>query len=109
LTIVPGPREDWFANAITRLTGAEWTVRPDSDRVGIRLDGRPLRRLRDGELPSEATRPGALQVPPDGRPVLFGPDAPTTGGYPVVAVVREVDLDLAAQLRPGETVRFRVG
>ena len=60
------------------------------------------------ELPSEATVPGALQVPPDGRPILFGPDAPVTGGYPVLGVVRTADLDVAAQLRPGDTVRFVV-
>jgi allophanate hydrolase subunit 2 len=59
-------------------------------------------------LPSEATLPGALQVPPDGRPIVLGPDAPVTGGYPVVAVVRDSDLDLAGQLRPGDVVRFRV-
>ncbi len=107
LRVVPGPREDWFAPAaIDRLRSTEWTVRPDSDRVGVRLDGPPLPRLRTGELPSEPTLPGALQVPPDGRPILLGPDAPVTGGYPVIAVVREADLDRAGQLRPGDSVRF---
>jgi biotin-dependent carboxylase-like uncharacterized protein len=105
--IVAGPRDDWFAPAaLDALISTLWTVRPDSDRVGIRLDGPPLLRARSGELPSEPTLPGALQVPPDGRPILFGPDAPTTGGYPVIAVVRDADLDGAAQLRPGDPVRF---
>ena len=80
-------------------------MRSDSDRVGVRLDGPALERSRQGELPSEAVLPGALQVPPDGRPILFGPDAPVTGGYPVIAVVTA--LDRAAQLRPGDRLRFR--
>ena len=99
------PREDWFtAAARGLLLDAEWTVRPESDRVGLRLAGPALERARSGELASEPTLPGALQVPPDGRPIMFGPDAPVTGGYPVIAVV--TDLDPAAQLRPGDTVRF---
>jgi biotin-dependent carboxylase-like uncharacterized protein len=101
-----GPRDDWFTAAARHLLlDSGWTVRPDSDRVGIRLDGPPLERACTDELPSEPTLPGALQVPPDGRPILFGPDAPVTGGYPVIAVVD--DPDPAAQLRPGQTLRFR--
>jgi biotin-dependent carboxylase-like uncharacterized protein len=108
LRISFAPRADWFApEAAVLLTTTAWTVRPDSDRVGVRLDGPPLPRVRDGELPSEPTLPGALQVPPDGRPILLGPDAPVTGGYPVIAVLADADLDLAGQLRPGDLVRFR--
>jgi biotin-dependent carboxylase-like uncharacterized protein len=103
-----GPREDWFtAAARASLVGAAWIVRPESDRVGIRLDGPRLARAQDGELPSEPVLPGAVQVPSDGRPILFGPDAPVTGGYPVIAVV--TGLDRAAQLRPGDHVRFSSG
>ena len=80
---------------------------PDSDRVGLRLAGPALARLRDDELPSEGLVPGAVQVPPDGAPVLFLADHPVTGGYPVLAVVVSADLPLAAQLRPGDVVRFR--
>lgn len=110
LRVTFGPREDWFAPvAHALLTVTEWTVRAESNRVGVRLDGPRLDRLRTGELPSEPTLPGALQVPPDGRPILFGPDAPVTGGYPVIAVVREADLDAVAQLRPGDTIRFTPG
>lgn len=100
-----GPRDDWFtAAARAALLDAAWTVRPECDRVGVRLDGPVLDRARAGELPSEPTLPGAVQVPPDGRPIVFGPDAPVTGGYPVIGVV--TDLDAAAQLRPGDSVRF---
>jgi allophanate hydrolase subunit 2 len=101
-----GPRADWITDGVAALSARVWTVRAGSNRVGLRLDGPPLTRARLDELPSEATRPGAVQVPPDGRPILFGPDAPVTGGYPVVAVVRDADLDHAAQLRPGDPVRF---
>ncbi len=110
LRIDTGPRDDWFTeDALGRLTDTRWTVRGEADRVGIRLNGPRLERARAGELPSEAMLPGALQVPPDGRPILFGPDCPVTGGYPVIAVVRRGELDDAAQLRPGDTVRFAIG
>jgi biotin-dependent carboxylase-like uncharacterized protein len=100
-----GPRDDWFTVAARdALCSVEWTVRAESDRVGVRLAGPELTRARPDELPSEAALPGALQVPHDGRPILLGPDAPVTGGYPVIAVV--LDIDPAGQLRPGDTVRF---
>jgi biotin-dependent carboxylase-like uncharacterized protein len=108
LRVIRGPRDDWFAaDAMAQLTATSWTVRPESDRVGVRLDGPALVRAGPGELPSEPTLPGALQVPADGRPIIFGPDAPVTGGYPVLAVVCEADLDGVAQLRPGQAIRFR--
>jgi len=100
-----GPRDDWFTPAARALLlSAEWTVRPESDRIGLRLDGPPLERAVAGELPSEPTLPGAIQVPADGRPIVFGPDAPVTGGYPVIAVLLE--LAAVAQLRPGDRLRF---
>ena len=108
LRVLPGPRRDWLApGAWTALTAADWTVSPDSDRVGLRLAGPRLDRARTDELPSEGLVPGAVQVPPDGAPVLFLVDHPVTGGYPVLAVVTTDDLPAAAQLRPGDRVRFR--
>jgi biotin-dependent carboxylase-like uncharacterized protein len=106
--VLPGPRRDWLQpSAWTALTSAEWAVSPDSDRVGLRLTGPRLARAREDELPSEGLVPGALQVPPDGAPVLFLADHPVTGGYPVPAVVVTADLPAVAQLRPGDTLRFR--
>lgn len=108
LRVVFGPRDDWF-EAPTRLTEQEWEVTPRSDRVGVRLAGKPLTRNAEHlgrELPSEGVALGSLQVPPDGQPVLFLADHPLTGGYPVVAVVHDKDLELAAQLAPGTRVRF---
>ena len=108
LRVLPGPRRDWLAaEAWTALTAQDWTVSPDSDRVGLRLAGPRLDRARTDELPSEGLVPGAVQVPPDGAPVLFLADHPVTGGYPVLAVVTTDDLPVAAQLRPGDRVRFR--
>jgi allophanate hydrolase subunit 2 len=73
----------------------------------MRLTGPPLDRSRQGELASEGMVAGAVQVPPDGQPVVFLADHPVTGGYPIIAVVAEADIDLAAQARPGQPVRFR--
>lgn len=110
LEITLGPRDDWFtASALATLTGQEWTVTPRSDRVGIRLEGAvPLERSVSGELPSEGAVTGAIQVPPDGQPVLFLPDHPLTGGYPIIGALTDRSLDLAGQLPPGVRVRFTV-
>lgn len=111
VSVRPGPRDDWFTEAARRLLGeASWTVSARSDRVGTRLDGPALDRAPEyagEELPSEGMVRGAVQVPPHGRPVVLGPDHPTTGGYPVIAVVVDADLDALAQAAPGTSVRFR--
>jgi KipI family sensor histidine kinase inhibitor len=109
LDIVLGPRADWFdQSAIDSLCGQDWVVKPQSNRVGMRLDGTPLLRSRQGELPSEGTVAGAIQVPPEGLPVLFLADHPITGGYPVIGVVVDHQLDLAAQVPIGGSIRFRI-
>ena len=103
----PGPRDDWFTGqALDDLTSRPFEVTPASDRIGIRLSGPVLSRRTTAELPSEGMVEGALQVPPDGQPVLFLADHPVTGGYPVIAVVEPQDVALAAQARPGQLVRF---
>lgn len=108
LELAPGPRADWFApDALTTLYDAVWTVSNQADRVGARLDGPELARARPGELPSEGMVPGAVQVPPSGRPTILLADGPVTGGYPVIAVVTDAALDLVAQARPGTRIRFR--
>ncbi|MEU3599145.1 biotin-dependent carboxyltransferase family protein [Streptomyces sp. NPDC006798] len=107
LRIRTGPRADWFTPAALRaLVSGGHRVSPASNRIGIRTEGPPLGRARKGELPSEGMVLGAVQVPPDGRPVVFLADHPTTGGYPVVAVVDGRDLPAAAQAVPGTPVRF---
>jgi allophanate hydrolase subunit 2 len=104
----PGPRLDWFAaDAWHVLTSAPFHVTPHGDRVGVRLSGPPLHRAVTTELPSEGMVEGAVQVPPDGSPIVMLADHPVTGGYPVIAVVDPRDLGHLAQMPPGSTVRFR--
>ena len=107
----PGPRDDWFGpEGLEHFEEAVWEVSTESNRVGARLkpaDGaEPLKRIRSGELATEGMVTGALQVPPNGEPVLFLADHPVTGGYPVIGVVLEADIRLAAQLPPGSLVQF---
>jgi allophanate hydrolase subunit 2 len=102
-----GPRDDWFEPAAAEtLVSAAWRVSPASNRVGARLEGPRLERLADEELLSEGVATGSLQVPPSGQPILLLVDHPTTGGYPVIAVVAADDIPLAGQLAPGTSVRF---
>ena len=106
LLVVPGPRDDWFTDP-DALVHADWVASDRSDRVGMRLVGRPLAYRRpDRQLPSEGATRGAIQVPPNGLPVILGPDHPVTGGYPVIGVVTDDDIDKVAQIRPGQTVRL---
>lgn len=107
LRVLPGPRADWFTeDALATLAASRYEVTSESNRIGLRLAGPGLRRTVDRELPSEGMIPGSLQVPPSGQPTLFLADAPVTGGYPVVATVLDADVDLAAQARPGQGLRF---
>ncbi|MCX5365189.1 biotin-dependent carboxyltransferase family protein [Streptomyces sp. NBC_00124] len=107
LRVAPGPRDDWFTReAVQTFTSRTYRVSSASNRIGLRTEGPALERAVPGELPSEGMVLGAVQVPPDGRPVVFLADHPTTGGYPVIAVVRTEDLAAAAQAVPGTPVRF---
>ncbi len=106
LLVVPGPRDDWFTDP-DALVHTDWVASDRSDRVGMRLNGRPLHhRWPDRQLPSEGASCGAIQVPPNGLPVILGPDHPVTGGYPVIGVVADQDIDRVAQVRPGQHVRM---
>lgn len=107
LRVTPGPRDDWFTPlAVRTFTSRTYRVSPASNRIGLRTTGPALERARREELPSEGMVLGAVQVPPDGTPVVFLADHPTTGGYPVIAVVHPDDLPAAAQAPPGTPVRF---
>jgi len=107
LRVVPGPRDDWFTGeSLEAFHAGEWTVTAESNRVGIRFSGEPLVRRTEGELQSEGTVRGAIQVPASGLPLVFMADHPVTGGYPVIGVVLDADQDRLAQLPPGARVRF---
>ena len=100
---------DWNrfnASTLQRLTSEAFTVSPDSDRMGVRLDGPELKRVDETDLISEAVASGTIQVPPSGKPILLLGDCQTIGGYPKIAHVITVDLGVAAQLRAGDRVRF---
>ncbi len=106
--VVLGPQQDHFeAESIRRFLDEPWRVGSTSDRVGCRLEGPPLVHRGPSEIVTDGLVPGAIQVPPDGAPIVVMADGPTTGGYPKIAVVVAADLKLLAQLVPGEgEVRF---
>lgn len=104
-----GPRADDFDGAaLEQLTQTAYEVSPDSNRIGVRLKGVPLVCMREKERASEGISHGAIQVPANGQPLIFLADHPTTGGYPVIAVLRPESVARAAQLVPGQRVRFCV-
>ncbi|MEU3274008.1 biotin-dependent carboxyltransferase family protein [Saccharomonospora sp. NPDC006951] len=107
LRVLPGPRLDWFEeSALETLLTGDYRVTSESNRIGIRLDGPALARVREESLPNEGIVTGALHVPPSSRPTLFLADHPVIGGYPAIAVVVSADVDKAAQARPGLRLRF---
>jgi len=104
LRVVAGTQAAWFGSA---LGAATYKVLPQSDRMGLRLGGPKLMAKGGKELLSSGVAPGTVQVPPDGQPIVLGADAQTIGGYPRAAHVVTVDLPVVAQLRPGDTLKFR--
>lgn len=108
LDVIPGPRDDLFPAEAWQVLASTGHVSGHTDRVGVRLDpARPVPRLSSGEIPSEGMVRGAVQIPADGSPVVFGPDHPVTGGYPVIGVLTSRSADAITQLLPGAPVRLR--
>ena len=108
LDVIPGPRDDLFPADAWDVLAATGHVSGHADRVGVRIDpARPVPRLAGGEIPSEGMVRGAVQIPADGSPVVFGPDHPVTGGYPVIGVLTSRSADHISQLLPGTPVRLR--
>ena len=107
IRVVPGPDRDAFADgALAALCAAPYRIATASDRVGTRLDGTPIpRRAAYAERSRPMVR-GAVEVPRDGAPIVLGPDHPTTGGYPIVAVIARADLGKLFAIRLTGTVRF---
>jgi antagonist of KipI len=107
LRVMPGPQADWFqADALKRMAGVSFRISPRSNRMGYRLEGPPLPRIREGELISEPLGIGAIQVPAAGGPILLMADRQTAGGYPKIGYVIAADLPLAGQLAPGDFIEF---
>ena len=112
--ILPGPAIQGTPKAMLAaaraLAAGAWTVAPASDRQGVRLVGAwasaaPALDAK-GDWLSHGVIPGAVQLPPDGKPIVLLADAQPTGGYPVIAVVVAADLPIVGQLGPGRAVRF---
>lgn len=108
LDVLAGPRDDEFPAEAWRTLARPGHVSGHADRVGVRIDpAAPVRRIARAETPSEGMVRGAVQIPADGSPVVFGPDHPVTGGYPVIGVLTSRSADAISQLLPGEPVCFR--
>jgi biotin-dependent carboxylase-like uncharacterized protein len=105
--VMPGPHDEWFpAAALERLCRTRYEVTPESNRMGYRLRGPDPLPREPGEMLSDATYPGALQVPPSGQPILLMADRQVTGGYPIIATVITADLPVVGQLAPGDWIEF---
>jgi KipI family sensor histidine kinase inhibitor len=106
IRVVGGPHR-LHPSALAGLTSTVWAVGETSNRIGLRLEGRRQSLAHDsGAIRSTAMVTGAIQIPPDGGPIVLMPDHATVGGYPVVACVITADLARLGQLRPGDIVRF---
>jgi antagonist of KipI len=105
--VVPAVHRDRFTeDAWTVLVGAQFTVSPQSNRMGYRLDGAALTHTRAADILSEAMPIGAIQVPASGQPILLLAECGTTGGYATIANVISADLPIAGQLAPGDWLSF---
>lgn len=107
--VTTGPQSSWFQrDAAATLTSATWLVAEACDRMGLRLEGPALPAVDTRELVTEGVALGAMQVPPDGRPIVLFVEHQTSGGYPKIANVAAVDMARLGQLRPRDAVRFHV-
>ncbi len=104
-----GPQHDWFIGGLHCLTRRPWTLTNELSRVGVRLEtGEFPRSTRSQpQMSSIGLIAGAIQITPAGEPILMLANHPTTGGYPVIAVVDPDDLPSLVQSRPGSSIRFR--
>jgi len=107
--IVPGPQADYFADeALTVLTGSEYVVTKETDRMGMRLDGPILKHSKGADIVSDGIATGCIQVPGAGTPIVLLADHQTIGGYPKIATVASADLPRLGQMMPGQRLRFAV-
>ncbi len=107
IRVVKGPFDEFFSDEGKRaFYSTEYTVTPNSDRMGYRLQGDPITRKKQGELITCGLAHGTIQVPPNGQPIILLSDRQTIGGYPIIATVIHADLPLIAQCAPGDKLRF---
>lgn len=107
IRVTAGPQGDLFSvDSQLTFSTSTYTVKEESDRMGLRLKGPALKRVVDGDIITEGTSLGAIQVPPDGEPIILFVEHPTTGGYPKIANVISADLHRVGQLRPRDEIKF---
>jgi biotin-dependent carboxylase-like uncharacterized protein len=107
IRVVLGPQDDFFSEAgIATFLSGEYTVTPQSDRMGFRMDGPALEHSKGYNIVSDGIVSGSIQVPGSGMPIVLLADAQTTGGYPKIATVISADLPVLGRRRPGRKVRF---
>ncbi|MEO1058408.1 MAG: biotin-dependent carboxyltransferase family protein [Actinomycetota bacterium] len=107
VSVWSGPQVSRFEGDLDQLTTRSWVVSDDVSRVGVRFRAQPFARRSDQPLASAGLVEGAVQVTPSGEPIVMLANHPTTGGYPVIAVVDPADLPIVAQANPGDQLRFR--
>jgi KipI family sensor histidine kinase inhibitor len=109
LRVLPGPQEEYCSpDALDVLQRTRFSISPQSDRMGYRLSAARGLNAPAGDMISDVTFAGGIQVPPSGQPILLMADRQTTGGYPQIATVISADLPAAGQLAPGDWVEFEV-
>ena len=105
--VIVGPQSDYFSEAgLRQLFSAQYTVRPDSNRMGMRLSGPKLEHAPGFNIISDAIAPGSIQVPGDGQPIILMADRQTTGGYPKIATVISADIPALGRVRLGSSIAF---
>jgi biotin-dependent carboxylase-like uncharacterized protein len=104
---IAGPQSDYFAESeISAFFASEYKVGPGSNRMGMRLEGRPMTHARGYNITSDAIAPGSIQVPGNGQPIVLLADRQTTGGYPKIATVVSADLPALGRLPIGAKIGF---
>jgi allophanate hydrolase len=105
--VVLGPQLDYFTDAAVKaFLSSVYTVSPQSDRMGFRLEGPPVEHAKGYNIVSDGVVPGSIQVPGSGRPIILMADNQTTGGYPKIATVASADLSVVGRRKPGRAIRF---
>ena len=107
IRIVLGPQDDFFSeDAIEALLSSSYSISPQADRMGFRLEGARLEHTKGYNIVSDPIVAGSVQVPGSGQPIVLLADAQTTGGYPKISTVISADLPVLGRRRPGDLVRF---
>lgn len=107
--VIPGPQDDAFTEeAISVFFSSDYAVTSDANRMGYRLEGPAVKHISDADIVSDGISIGAIQIPGNGMPIVLMADAQTTGGYGKIGVIIKSDLNIIAQAKPGDNVRFRI-